>query len=186
MTVSLLQSRPAGRGVVAVRRVVPDVLHRRCPQPMRIERDSPPRWPRLGLLGASLCLVVAGCSQSTEGSVESGSAPAVGAPAEEGLPLLPPADERQPELFDERGCLITGSDDADCTTTADEVDAGAAGGSTTDERSLEGFLGTSWVESPVGTGPVVLGETVVAGPGADGRWKARSGLKPPSKRPKVG
>lgn len=132
-----------------------------------------PRGGRLGLVLAGLLAIVlplAACGGSGS-EVRSAGAPAATQAPVDDLPVLPPVEERQPEQFDDRGCLVIGPGRSDCSTTGAEVDAGAAGSAEGDERALLGFLGTGWVEGATG-GPVVLEDTVTSGAAADGKWRA--------------
>ena len=133
---------------------------------------------RLALRSAPVALVavvaLAGCGGGGgEERVATGAGAGAPAPAAtEELPLLPPVEDRRPELFDDRGCLVTGPGEADCSTTAEQLDAGAAGAAESDERTLAGFIGSRWLEGAAGPSPVVLADTVTMGVDGQGRWTA--------------
>lgn len=57
------------------------------------------------------------------------------------LPTLPPAEQRDPDRYDAQGCTRTGPSSSECASTADQVDATAAGASAADWRTLNGFVG---------------------------------------------
>lgn len=142
--------------------------------PTTSTRRSPTRW-----LAAVLAVAVVGlaaCGGADPEVRAGGSATTVAAATSSGggggdLPVLPPVEERQPEQFDERGCLVIGPGRSDCATTAADVDAGAAGRTEGDDRSLLGFVGSQWLTGATG-GPTVLADTITTGAGADGTWRA--------------
>ena len=145
--------------------------------PPRSERLRPVLRSALVPVVVLVLIVVGltGCGGGEGGARVATGAPGGGAPAPEvpqELPVLPPVEDRRPELFDDRGCLLTGPTDADCSTTAEQLDAGAAGAVESDERTLAGFIGSRWLEGAAGPVPGVLADTVTIGVDAAGRWTA--------------
>lgn len=127
--------------------------------------------PNTCLLAAVVLVVataLAACGRTSDGPVATGGSPSTD---EASLPTLPPVAERAPDLFDERGCAVVGPDQEECATTAAELDAQAAGSGERDERMLEGFVGSRWNDSPAGSGPIVLVDTVTVSATGD-RWRA--------------
>lgn len=83
-----------------------------------------------------------------------------------GLPELPSVAEQVDGLYDEQGCLTTGTGEADCSVRADEVDEALSHGPATEARQLQGFVGTRWLGQVTGTGPEVLEDSVRVADGA--------------------
>jgi hypothetical protein len=128
------------------------------------------------LLGA---MTLAACGRGGQPQPVAVGAPAPGpaptaAPAAGPVPLptLPPVQQREPALFDGRGCARTGPNpaDASCSSTASEIDqANAAPGP---GQRLAGFVGGAWsTAAPTGT-VAVLDGTVSSTATADGHWSA--------------
>lgn len=147
----------------------------RCAPPWRAETPragSRAVAGRAGLVAIVVVLAAACGGGGADRVVTAGSGAEPPAASPDGLPVLPPVEERQPELFDDAGCLVTGPGEADCETTAGDLDAGAAGATESDERALAGFVGSRWLDGASAPAPVVLTDTITAGADGAGRWSA--------------
>ncbi len=104
-------------------------------------------------LVAATALLATACGSVGGTTVESG----VGAQAP--LPTLPSVAEEDPGRFDGSGCLET-SADGECAATADELDRQRAGSGEDSWRTLAGFVGSRWLDTPVAGGPLLLDDSV--------------------------
>lgn len=139
-------------------------------------------------LGAGLLALVAllgllaGCGRTAQDVSATGGAPGAAASAppapvvpvggDAPLPTLPSAQVREPDRFDAQGCLKTSATGSDCAQQAGQLDAAAAGATTTDWRTLAGFVGKYWNNDHTADAATVLEQTVTARPGASGTWAA--------------
>lgn len=112
--------------------------------------------PALRLLFAGI--VLAAIALSGAGLVAGASDPAPGS----GLPELPSVSEQVAGLYDDDGCLRTGTGpgDVDCSVRADEVDEALSHGGAREPRLLQGFSGSHWLGQVDGRGPRVLPDSV--------------------------
>ena len=88
------------------------------------------------------------------------------------LPTLPPVDEREPEVYDDDGCVDLGPDlPRDCGTTAGQLDAVLAGPPGDEFRTLAGFVGPRWTTELHRDEVLVLEDTVQTS--SSGTWRAQ-------------
>jgi hypothetical protein len=92
---------------------------------------------------------------------------------ESDLPVLPSIEEREPQAFDEGGCLEAAPETGGCDVSAEQLDDIAAGAAGDQFRILSGFQGPRYTTDLTRAAVVVLEDTVADAPAADGTWAAQ-------------
>ncbi|OWY62339.1 hypothetical protein B7486_58965, partial [cyanobacterium TDX16] len=92
---------------------------------------------------------------------------------ESDLPVLPPIEEREPQAFDDGGCLEAAPETGTCDVSAEQLDDIAAGAAGDQFRILSGFQGPRYTTDLTRAAVVVLEDTVTEASAADGTWTAQ-------------